>query len=105
MGIMAAGPAPAFGSQSALVANDVLNDLMQEDWDSIDKAVKRKSNAPIGDFGNPQDPKIIKAGLCLLGLERIGFRTQTTTDYAGLNRASTGALPNTSLGPFLKNII
>jgi len=39
MGIMAAGPAPAFGSQSALVANDVLNDLMQEDWDSIDKAV------------------------------------------------------------------
>jgi hypothetical protein len=40
---MAAGPAPAFGSQSALVANDVLNDLMQEDWDSIDKAVNESA--------------------------------------------------------------
>ena len=51
----------------------------------------------------PKSPAL--AGLCLLGLERIGFRTQTTTDYAGLNRASTGALPNTSLEPFLKSII
>ena len=37
MGIMAAGPAPAFGSQLALVAEDFFNSLTQEDWDSIDK--------------------------------------------------------------------
>jgi tRNA(Arg) A34 adenosine deaminase TadA len=37
MGIMAAGPAPAFGAQLALVAEDFFNSLKPEDWDSIDK--------------------------------------------------------------------
>jgi len=37
MGIMHAGPAPAFGGQLALVAEDFFNTFTQEDWDSIDK--------------------------------------------------------------------
>jgi hypothetical protein len=37
MGIMDAGPAPAFGGQLALVAEDFFNSFTQEDWDSIDK--------------------------------------------------------------------